>query len=34
MGSFMTTLLPALGFYAVGLLLAWFIWGRNGSDNV
>lgn len=34
MASFMTTLLPALGFFSIGLLIAWLIWGRNGTDNV
>jgi hypothetical protein len=33
MASFVTTLVPALGFFAVGVVIAWFIWGRNGSDN-
>ena len=30
---FMSTLIPALGAYAIGLLIAWFAWGNNSSDN-
>jgi hypothetical protein len=32
MGSFIDTLVPALIFYLLGLLIAWFIWGRD-SEN-
>ncbi len=31
--SFISTLIPALIFYAIGLLIAWLIWGRTSSDN-
>jgi hypothetical protein len=27
------TLIPALIFYAIGLLIAWLIWGRGTSDD-
>ena len=30
---FMNTLIPALIFYAIGVLIAWFIWGRDGSRS-
>jgi hypothetical protein len=30
---FMSTLIPALAFYALGVLVAWFIWGRSGSED-
>ncbi len=33
MASFFTTLIPALAFFCIGLLIAWFIWGNSGSDN-
>ncbi len=33
MTGFLATLIPALAFYAIGLLIAWFIWGQSGSDN-
>lgn len=33
MASFATTLIPAIGFYLLGLLIAWLIWGRDSSDN-
>jgi hypothetical protein len=33
MALFMQTLIPALLAYAVGLIIAWFIWGRDGSEN-
>jgi hypothetical protein len=26
-------LLPALGWFLVGLIIAWFIWGGNRSSN-
>ncbi len=31
--GFLGTLIPALIFYAIGLLIAWFIWGRTASDD-
>ncbi len=31
--GFIGTLIPALIFYAIGLLIAWLIWGRNASDD-
>ncbi len=27
------TLIPALLAYAVGVLVAWFFWGRSGSED-
>ena len=33
MASFLTTLIPALALFCLGLLIAWFIWGRSSSDN-
>lgn len=30
---FLNTLIPALIFFAIGLLIAWLIWGRDSSDN-
>jgi hypothetical protein len=33
MASFIVTLAPALLFFFLGLLIAWFIWGSDRSDN-
>ena len=33
MASLFTTLIPALLFFAIGLLIAWFIWGNDSADN-
>ena len=33
MASFLVTLVPALVFFLIGLLIAWFLWGNNSSDN-
>jgi hypothetical protein len=30
---FMDTLLPALVAYLIGLVIAWFLWARDGSEN-
>ncbi len=32
-GSFLQALIPAIGFYLLGLLVAWFIWGNDRSNN-
>jgi hypothetical protein len=29
----MDTLLPALVAYLIGLVIAWFLWARDGSEN-
>jgi hypothetical protein len=31
--TFLNTLIPALIFYAIGVMIAWLIWGRNTTDN-
>ncbi len=33
MASFLVTLVPALVLFLLGLLVAWFIWGNDRSDN-
>jgi hypothetical protein len=33
MASFLVTLVPALVFFLLGLVIAWFIWGSDRSDN-
>ncbi len=30
---FLDTLIPALVAFAIGLLIAWFVWGGDASDN-
>jgi lipopolysaccharide export system protein LptC len=30
---FMSVWIPAILAYAVGVLIAWLIWGQNSSDN-
>jgi hypothetical protein len=30
---FMETLIPALVAFAIGLGIAWFVWGSDASDN-
>lgn len=32
--TFLMTLVPALGAFALGLLIAWFIWGGTRARNV
>jgi hypothetical protein len=32
MGGFMSTLIPALVAFAIGLLIAWFIWSNRSSN--
>ena len=31
--TFLNTLIPALAFYAIGVMIAWLIWGRDSADN-
>jgi hypothetical protein len=31
--GFLATLIPALIAFAVGLIIAWFIWGGDRSSN-
>ncbi len=33
MASFLVTLIPALGFFFLGLFIAYFIWGVDRSDK-
>jgi hypothetical protein len=33
MASFLVTLVPALAFFLLGLMIAWFIWGGDRSNN-
>jgi uncharacterized membrane protein YciS (DUF1049 family) len=30
---FLSTLIPALVAFAIGLIIAWLIWGADRSDN-
>ena len=32
MSNFIVTLVPALGAFVVGLVIAWVIWGRGTRD--
>lgn len=34
MSSFLATLIPALAFFLIGLMIAWLIWGRDSNENV
>lgn len=34
MSSFLATLIPALGYFLIGLMIALLIWGRDSHDNV
>jgi hypothetical protein len=33
MSGFLVTLIPALGFFLVGLVIAYLIWGNSDSSN-
>jgi Sec-independent protein secretion pathway component TatC len=33
MSSFLATFIPAIALFALGVFIAWFIWGRDSSDN-
>jgi hypothetical protein len=33
MASFLVTLVPALAFFLLGLMISWFIWGGDRSNN-